>query len=225
MSTRMREQKEKSKLTARDVIFPLVIGTLGAVVAVLALFMVPGFLPLEVMLLLVMVAGAAIGYNRRTIRGLVTVPFLYVATGFAAITYEPAAPYIGAPFGDFREVEPTRAVKAFSFFVLMLAVWIALEGISRALFKDMSLPKMGILDNFGGIFVHLVIGVLIAALIFNALGYTQQWRESGSARRAALAPMFLQVIRTGYLTQSFWFSGKTPAIYKGALALTENLAE
>jgi uncharacterized membrane protein required for colicin V production len=224
MSTRNRDEKEKGKLAARDIIFPLVIGTLGVVGAVLAFFVLD-FLSIEVMLLLVMVAGAAIGYNRRTIRGVVTVPFLYFATGFAALTYEPAAPYIGAPFGDFREVEPTRGVKVLSFFVLMLVVWIALEGISRALFKDMSLPKMGILDNFGGVLVHIVIGVLIAALIFNALGYTQQWREGGSARQAKLAPTFLQVIRTGYLTQSFWFSGKTPGLYKGALNLTENSTE
>lgn len=225
MSTRARDEKEKSKLTARDIIFPLVIGTLGAVGAIVALFVVPGLLQVEVLLLIVMVAGATIGYNRRTMRGLVTMPFLYIATGFAALAHEAAAPYIGAPFGDFREVEPTRGVKVLSFFVLMLVVWIALEGISRALFRDMSLPKLGILDNFGGVLVHLVIGVLIAALIFNALGYTEQWRESGSARKARLGPALLQVVRAGYLTQSFWFSGKPPALYRGALNLTENLAE
>lgn len=225
MSTRSRDEKEKSKLTAKDIIFPLIIGTLGAVGAIAAFFLVPGFQSIEVVLLLVMVLGATIGYNRRTIRGLVTIPFLYVATGFAVLAYEPAAPYIGAPFGDFREVEPTRAVKALSFFVLMLAIWIALEGISRALFRDMSLPKLGILDNFGGVLVHIVIGALIAALLFNALGYTQQWRESGSARRARLAPMLLQVIRAGYTTQSFWFSGRPPALYRGALNLTENSTE
>jgi uncharacterized membrane protein required for colicin V production len=224
MSTHMRAHKEKRKSTARDIVFPLLIGTLGTVGVVLAFFADPGFLEID-LLLLVVVAGATIGYNRRIVRGLVTVPFLYTATGFAAITYEPAAPYIGAPFGDFREVEPTRAVKALSFGILMLVVWIALEGISRALFSDMSLPGLGILDNLGGVLIHLLIGILIAALIFNALGYMQRWRESDSARRAKLAPVFLQVIRAGYMTQSFWFSGKTPAFYRGALNLTENLAE
>jgi uncharacterized membrane protein required for colicin V production len=225
MSTHMRDEKEKRKLTAKDIIFPLVIGTLGAVGAILAFFLVPDFQSIDVMLLLVMVAGATIGYNRRTIRGLVTLPFLYVATGFATLAYEPASPYIGAPFGDFREIEPPRGVKVFAFFVLMVVVWLALEGISRALFRDMSLPKMGMLDNFGGVLVHIVIGVLIAALIFNALGYTQRWVKGGSARKAKLAPVLLQVVRAGYLTQSFWFSGKTPALYKGAVNLTENLAE
>jgi uncharacterized membrane protein required for colicin V production len=225
MSTRGRDQKEKRKLTAKDIIFPLVIGTLGAVGTIAANFMVPGFQGFEVALLLVMVIGATIGYNRRVVRGLVTIPFLYVATGFAAFTYEPAAPYIGAPFGDFREVEPTRIVKVFSFFVLMLAVWIALEGISRALFKDMSLPKLGILDNFGGVLVHFIIGILVAALLFNALGYTQRWEGGGSARKATLSPMLLQVVRAGYTTQSFWFPGKPPALYKGALILTENVTE
>lgn len=224
MSTHGRDQKEKRKLTATDIIFPLVIGTLGAGGALLANFVVPGFQSVEVTLLLVMVIGATIGYNRRTIRGLVTMPFLYVATGFATFAYEPASPYLGAPFGDFREVQPPRSVKVFAFFVLMLAVWIALEGISRALFKDMSLPKLGILDNFGGVLVHFVIGLLVAALIFNALGYTQRWEGRGSARKATLSPMLLQVIRAGYTTQSFWFPGP-PALYKGALKLTENVTE
>jgi uncharacterized membrane protein required for colicin V production len=223
MSTRMRDEKEKRKLTASEIILPLVIGTLGAVGAILAFFVLD-FSSVEVMLLLVIVAGATIGYNRRTMRGLVTIPFLYTATGFATLAYEDAAPYIGAPFGDFRETEPTRAVNVLSFFVLMLVVWIALEGISRALFRDMSLPKLGILDNFGGVFVHMVIGVLIAALIFNALGYVQHWRENGSARSAQLAPAFLQVTRAIYMTQSFWFSG-TPGLYRGVLGLTETVAE
>jgi uncharacterized membrane protein required for colicin V production len=224
MSTRMREEKERTKLTAKDIIFPLIIGMLGAVGAVSAYFVIPGFLPIEVLLLLLIVVGATVGYNRRIIRGLVTLPFLYVATGFATLLYEPTSPYIGAPFGDFREIEPPRGVKVFAFFVLMLAIWLALEGISRALFRDMSLPKLGILDNLGGVLIHLVIGVLIAALIFNALGYTQRWREYGSARRAKLAPIFLQVVHAGYMAQSFWFSG-TPAFYKGAVNLIENLAE
>lgn len=224
MSTHMRAHKEKRKLAARDIVFPLFIGTLGTVGVLVAFFADPGFLEID-LLLLVVVAGATLGYNRRIVRGLVTVPFLYTATGFAAITYGSAAPYIGAPFGDFRETEPTRAVKAISFFVLMLVVWIALEGISRALFSDMSLPRLGILDNLGGVLIHLLIGILIAALIFNALGYMQRWRASGSACSAKLAPVFLQVVRAGYMTQSFWFSGKTPPFYKGALNLTENLAE
>jgi uncharacterized membrane protein required for colicin V production len=224
MSTRMRDEKEKRKLTASEIIFPLIIGTLGTVGSLLALFLW-GLSSIEVLLLLVIVAGATIGYNRRILRGLVTLPFLYVATGFATFAYEPTSPYIGAPFGDFREVEPPRTVKMFAFFVLLLVIWIALEGISRALFRDMSLPKLGILDNWGGVFIHIVIGVLISALIFNALGYTQRWVEGGSARRARLAPAFLQVIRGEYLTLSLWFPGRPPMLYRGAVNLTENLTE
>jgi hypothetical protein len=189
---------------------------------VVAYLTVPGFLEVEVVLLLVMAVGAALGYNRRIIRGLVTIPFLYAATGVAAILYNTTSPYIGAPFGDFREVEPPRDIKALSFFVLMLVVWIALEGISRALFRDMSLPKVGMLDNLGGVIIHIFIGLLIAALIFNALGYSRQWR--GSITKAKLAPLFLRVLHTWYQFQSIWF-GKPPGFYAGALKLIETLGE
>lgn len=218
----MSQHKAKKKLSAKDLLLPLLIGTLGVVGAVVAFLAVPGFLEVEVVLMLVMAVGAAIGYNRRIVRGLVTVPFLYAATGVAAILYETTAPYIGAPFGDFREMEPPRDIKALSFFVLMLVVWIALEGISYALFKDMSLPKIGMLDNLGGVLVHLLLGLLIAALIFNALGYSQQWR--GGIAEARLAPSFLRVVRTWYQLQSIWFD-KTPRFYTGALTLVETLGE
>ncbi|MBN1978503.1 MAG: CvpA family protein [Anaerolineae bacterium] len=218
----MTQHRAKKKLNAKDLLFPLLIGTLGVVGAVVAFLAVPGFLEVEAVLLLVMAVAAAVGYNRRTIRGLVTVPFLYAATGVAAILYEVTAPYIGAPFGDFREIEPPRDIKALSFFVLMLVMWIALEGVSRALFKDMSLPKIGMLDNLGGVLVHLLLGLLIAALIFNAIGYSQQWR--GGVSEAKLAPLFLRTIDTWYQLQSIWF-GRTPRLYTGALALAEKLGE
>ena len=218
----MTQHKTKKKMSAKDLLFPLLIGTLGVVGAVVVFLMVPGFLQVEVVLMLVMAVGAAIGYNRRIVRGLVTVPFLYAATGVAAILYGATAPYIGAPFGDFREMEPPRDIKALSFFVLMLVVWIALEGVSYALFRDMSLPKLGILDNLGGVLVHLMLGLLIAALIFNALGYSQQWQ--GGIAQAKLAPLFLRVVGAWYQLQSIWFD-KTPGFYAGALTLIETLGE
>jgi hypothetical protein len=223
MSTRMRDEKEKRKLSAKDIIIPLLIGTLGAVASIVATMMVPGFIGLEVLFLLVIVIWVTIGYNRRTLRGVLTFPFLYIATAAAALLYEGASPYIGAPFGDFRETEPTRFVKTFSFFVLMLAIWIPLEGISRALFKDMSLPRLGLLDNLGGMMVHLLIGLLIAALLFNGFGYVQRWR--GEVTKARLAPTFLTTIRLHYLTQSIWFPTRVPPFYRGALELAETPTE
>ena len=84
----MTQHEAKKKLSAKDLLLPLLIGTLGVVGAVVAYLAVPGFLEVEVVLLLVMAVGAAIGYNRRIVRGLVTVPFLYAATGVAAILYQ-----------------------------------------------------------------------------------------------------------------------------------------
>jgi uncharacterized membrane protein required for colicin V production len=218
----MTQHEAKKKLSAKDLILPLLIGTLGVVGAVVAYLAVPGFLAVEVVLLMVIAIGAAIGYNRRIVRGLVTVPFLYAATGVATILYETTAPYIGAPFGDFREMEPPREIKALSFFVLMLVIWVALEAISHALFRDMSLPKLGLLDNLGGVLVHTLLGVLIAALVFNALGYSQYWR--GGVAKGKLAPIFLQTLQTWYQLQSIWFE-RTPRFYSGALTLIENLGE
>ncbi|MFL7792435.1 MAG: CvpA family protein [Anaerolineae bacterium] len=218
----MTQHAAKKKTDAKDIIFPLVIFVAGTVGAVVARFSLPGFGNADVTFLVIMASAAAVGYRDRILRGLLSIPFLYIATAVAAILYEPASPYIGAPFGDFREVEPTRIVKALSFFVIMVAIVAILEGSSRALFKDMSLPKLGMLDNLGGVLVGLVIGVLVAALFFNSYGYNQRWQ--GDVDDAMFAPMLLRVLDIGYQTQSIWFKG-TPGFYVGALNLAENLGE
>jgi hypothetical protein len=81
----------------------------------------------------------------------------------------------------------------------------------------MSLPGIGILDNLGGVLVHLLIGALIAALIFNAFGYSKQWK--GDYARAKLGRTFLTVIRIHYSTQSFWFPEGRPWFYTSGLRL------
>ena len=212
MSIRHDEKKRRS---ASEIVIPLLIGTLGVVGAVLAAAFDSTFRVIDVGLLILMVAFTAVGYTQRTFRGLLTAPFLYVATVVAASFYVQTAPYIGAPFGDFREVAPPREIKALAFMVLMLVVWIALEAITRSFLKNTSLPRLGILDNLGGMLLYAIIGILVAAIVFNAFGYSQYW--GGEAGRARLRPMFRSVMRIHYATQQFWFPKGQPLFYTDGL--------
>ena len=212
MSIRHDEKKRRS---AGEVVVPLLIGTLGVVGVVLAAIFGSGFKFIDVGCLILIVASTAVGYTQRTFRGFLTVPFLYVATVVAATFYVQTAPYIGAPFGDFREVAPPRGVKALSFMVLMLVVWIALEAITRSFLKNTSLPRLGVLDNLGGMLLYAIVGILVAAIIFNAFGYSQYW--GGEAGRAKLRPMFRGVMRIHYATQAFWFPKGQPFFYTDGL--------
>jgi uncharacterized membrane protein required for colicin V production len=210
----MLERKEKR--SAKDIVIPLLIGMLGVVAVVLVSVASEGFGTLDVLLLLVVVAFAAVGYPQGILRGLMTIPFLYIATGAAASLYEVAAPYIGAPLGDFREATPPPHIRAISYGVLAVVVWIALEAIARSFLKDTSFPRLGILDNFGGVLVYVIIGLVVIALIFSAIGYGQRWQ--GSIRRAGLRTFLRGVMRVFYAIQGFWFPPGRPRIYTSDLS-------
>ena len=196
----------RRRASARELVPPLIIGTLGTIGFVAAYLLVPGYRPVDLLLLLV-VASCAVGYRQRTLRGLASIAALYVATGVAATFYNPAAPYVGSPFGDFREQVP-RSIYAYTFCVLTFVAWAALEALSRGLFKDVSLPALRILDNLGGALLYPVVGFLVAGILFNAFGYKGLRHPVGK-----LNPTFKQVVRIHYLSQSFWFPAGEPFLY------------
>lgn len=204
MSERHQAIKRSS---AKELLPPLIIGTLGAVGVTVLYFLIPGFRSIEVVMLLLVVASAAVGYRLRVLRGTMTILMVYFASGMAATFYEVTSPYIGAPFGG----EPTRNNKTLAFIVLMMVIWVALEALGRAMFRDSSLPLLGILDNLGGLFMYLIVGILVATLLFNAIGYSK--RGWPAHNKALLRPTFRQVLRVHYATQFFWFPNKPPPIY------------
>ena len=211
----MSTHKKVEKRSAKDIIIPLLIGMLGVVAVVLASVFGKGFQTLDVVLLMTVVAFAAAGYTQRVLRGLMTIPFLYIATGMAATLYLAAAPYIGAPFGDYGEVAPPPRIEAISFGALVLVIWIPLEAIARGFLKDTSFPRLRILDNFGGVLIYALIGVVIIALVYNAIGFGQEW--GGAIRRIKLRSLLTSVMRTFYATQAFWFPPGQPRIYTAGL--------
>lgn len=213
---------QRERRSAQPPILPLLIGTLGTVGVIALYFLVPQLQLIELALLLVVVGFGAVGYMQRTVRGIMTAVFLYIATGVAAALYPIPAPYVGGIrrlfalifAGDVASGELSKSVDrgslALSFILLTAVLWVALEAIGRASFRDTHLPRLGILDNLGGAIVHLVIGVLVVSLLFNAIGYGRLRRVHDEA---LLRPTFNQVLHIHYSTQSFWFQGMPPPLY------------
>jgi uncharacterized membrane protein required for colicin V production len=205
---------KQEKRTFAKMIPPLILGTLG-VFGITALYALGlGFQRIEFVPLLIVVCAIAVGYTRGIVRGILTGIILYVSTAAAALFYRAVAPYAyavgevltlnleasaeqGAPLG----------AQAFSFILLTVVFWFILQLISRATFQTPDLPQIGILDNLGGVLVHLVAGVLAASLLFNAVGYG---RSRPSHNQAYLRRTFNQVLYLHYNTQSFWFPSPPP---------------
>jgi uncharacterized membrane protein required for colicin V production len=217
--------KKPRKRSDKKSIPPLLIGALGTVGAVALYLLVPGLQFIELVLLLVVVGFGAVGYMRGIVRGAMTIVLLYVATGIAATLYPIPAPYVAATGQFFALIFTGHALSgeldvsnqnvgggslALSFALLTVVIWVALEAIGRVASRDTSLPRLGILDNLGGVVVHLVIGTLVASLLFNAIGYGPSWRVHD---KALLRRRFNQVLAIHYNAQSFWFPRTPPPIY------------
>jgi uncharacterized membrane protein required for colicin V production len=198
----------------------LIVETLGIIGIVAYTFFGPRQLQgLDVAMLFVIVSFAAYGTMRTIIRGLMTAVAVYLATGMAASFYPVLAPYsrsflnilgyLGLSAAPAGGVDYSALALSFAVFVVIL--WVILELLFRASFENAHLAFLGPMDRVGGAIVYLVIGVVVATLLFNTIGYGVAGRAAHN--QASFRPEFNQVLRLYYQGQSFWFPGRPPAIY------------
>ena len=172
---------------------------------------------IELTMLLVIAGLTAFGYLRGTVKGVLTIIIIYIASTVGALFYRAISPFVNVALAMFRlninttvDDPVSDSTRALSFVLLMLVAWGVGELLRGAFFQGTSLPEIGILDNLGGVLMHIVVGVLIASLLFNAYGY-------GSSRpvhhKATLRPYFNLVVRLIVTTQSFFFGGSPPPFY------------
>jgi len=186
---------------------PVIIATLGTIGLLAYGYLMPRFQLMEFGVLFVAIIFCAVGYTQNIIRSLASIIALYLAAGLAIRFYVGAAPYIGSPFGE----EITRDTLTLSYVVLALAFWALFESLSRAFFRDTSVPWLGFLDHLSAAVIYLIIGLLVASLLFTVLGYSSQLRRQHNA--SVLRPVFNEVFRPVYISQTPWFGQQSPAIY------------
>jgi len=173
-----------------------------------------GFKRIEFAPLLIIACAAALGYSRGIVRGILTLIILYLATVASAIFYRAASPFMSSMLEimslnlevSVDDSAPPGA-RAFTFAFITVVLWIILELISRVTFQTPDLPQIGILDKLGGVCVHLVVGILVASLLFNVVGYG---RMRPRHHQAYLRRPFNTVIFALYSSQSFWFKSPPP---------------
>jgi uncharacterized membrane protein required for colicin V production len=198
----------------------LIVETLGIIGIIAYTFFGPRQLRgLDVAMLFVIVSFAAYGTMRTIIRGLMSTVAVYLATGIAASFYPVFTPYsraflnalgyLGlstAPAGDVD-----YSALALSFGIFTAVLWVILELLFRASFENTHLALLGPMDRVGGAIVYLVVGIVVATLLFNTIGYGVAGRTAHD--QASLRPEFNRVLRLYYQGQSFWFPGRPPGIY------------
>ncbi|MGD2143808.1 MAG: CvpA family protein [Anaerolineae bacterium] len=219
------EKAQKPPIRSKGIV-ALIVETLGVIGIVVFYFYGPRELRgMDLAMLFVVVSFAAYGSMQNIIRGLMTAVSVYLATGIAATAYPALTPYartflilltrIGLARPPIGNVD--FSALALSFVVLTVILWLILELLFRASFPDTRVAFLGFVDRAVGAMVYLVIGVAVATLLFNAIGYGVAGRRGHDL--AALRPEFNQVLERYYQGQSFWFRGRPPAIYAYDLVL------
>lgn len=198
----------------------LIVETLGVVGIVAYYFFGPRELRgLDMLMLFVIVSFVAYGTMRTTIRGLLTAVAVYLATGIAASFYPVLTPYARSFLNILGflglSAPPAGTVDysalALSFAVLTIVLWVILELLFHASFENTHVLVLGPMDRVGGAIVYLIVGIIVAALLFNTIGYGVTGRPAHD--EASLRPEFNRVMELYYRGQSFWFPRRPPAIY------------
>lgn len=213
-------EKAEKKPTKSKGIIALVVAALSTIGIVVYYFVGPRDLRgMDIAMLLVIIAITAYGTMQTIIRGLLTVVGIYLATAIASTFYFVLTPYartflnllsrVGLSRGPAGPVDTSALALSYAFVAVLL--WIILELLFRAALPETHLASLGFVDRIGGALVYLVIGIAIAALLFNVIGYGVAGRIPHN--RASLRPEFNQVMELIYQSQSFWFAGRPPAIY------------
>jgi hypothetical protein len=221
------EKAEKQPTRSKGIV-ALVVATLSTIGIVLTFFYGPRDLRgMDMAMLFVIVAFAAYGTTQYIIRGLLTAIAAYLATAIAGTFYYVLTPYsrsflnvlgrIGLSSPPAGNVDTSALAVSFAFAAILL--WLVLESLFRASLPETHMPFLGFVDRIGGTLIYLALGIVVAALLFNGIGYGRAGRAAHN--RASLRPEFNQVVKLIYQAQSFWYSGRPPAIY----AYDQNLRE
>lgn len=96
-------------------------------------------------------------------------------------------------------------VQSYIFLLLTAVFLVVFYAFMRILFPDMSMPKLGVMDNLLGALVGLVIALLFIALLYNTIGvlvgipgHSAMWRSMRVAHYYSILRPYLNRVLYAY---------------------------
>ncbi|MGC9333204.1 MAG: CvpA family protein [Anaerolineae bacterium] len=127
--------------------------------------------PFDVLIVLAVLGGVALGFVRGLVRMVLSLLVLYVSAVLALTLYETVGRWIGYMFGM-----PRAANLAVAFILILVLSTVLLNLILRRTYKDTELPGIRQIDQLGGLVVgffvtciYLGLAILVVAFLLNAL--------------------------------------------------------
>lgn len=171
--------------------------------------------PIDILLGAVILVGAAIGLRRGVIRVLLSIVGIYPSLIVIGYGYQPISQALSGAFSMDRVFTDN-----FAYVVLLIAVTVAVELLSRTVFEETHLRAIGGLDNVLGGLIGLLYGALWASLLLVPVQYdiyatlhTSAWTEAVFA--SDLIPRLNDIFQTGVINiVGIFFSRPMPYLFR-----------
>lgn len=172
---------------------------------------------LDYILIFIILIGVAIGLRRCFVRVLISIIGIYITVIVAGYAYQPMGDTVtGAAARVGIELGSTEAHN-FIFLVVVIAMTVTVEWVSRLTFEETHIPTLRGIDNLLGGVVGIYYGVLWASLFLVPAQYSVA-RTGGTWTTAVLqsnlVPTMNQVFQGAVLNiVSIFFIDGTPELY------------
>ncbi len=174
---------------------------------------------LDIVILLLLIVGLAIGYAQGLVRQVIGLAALYIGAILGAQYYTVVAGWVHALFPG----PSSRAVNAFGFFVILIAVVSLLNWLAFDAYHATKLNLFPLIDHMGGSILGLITTVIIISFCVPILTFAtgEPWPWSEAARYNLITGLqssrFLvvfQLFTPGLLgTLAPWLPNGLPSIF------------
>ena len=177
---------------------------------------VPSWLnPFDVLIVLALLAGVALGFVRGLVRMVLSLVVLYFAAVAAITLYTPLGSWLRTIAGL-----PVFLSQGLSFLFILIVLSSAINLLLRRTYKDTELPGVRQIDQLGGMVVGFFLSVvwigfsilIIAFFLRSALGHEAPYQQVVLAyfRRSTLIPIFYRALPVMMATLRPWMPKGLP---------------
>jgi uncharacterized membrane protein required for colicin V production len=178
---------------------------------------------LDFILIFIILIGVSFGARRGAVRILVSIFGIYITVIIAGYAYEPIGNTIARAFRRIGMGMSFTAAQNFAFVVLVIAMTVVVELVSRNTFEETRIKSIGVLDNVLGAVVGFLYGMLWASLFLVPAQYGVS-RSGGAWGTAlvdsALVPTLNSIFQHAVIDiVSIFFIGGVPRLYRNPVSV------
>lgn len=178
---------------------------------------------LDIVLIVIILAGIVIGWRRGLIRMLISIASIYIIVIVAGYVYKPIGDILVGGLGHLSIQVGTTGAHNFTYIIVVVGLTVAFELASRNSFEATQIRSLGVFDNVLGVLAGIIYGMLWASLFLVPLQYSAASEASAWASAisgSTLVPTLNRVFQSAVLDiVGIFFINGVPALYRNSVSI------